>query len=100
METTLLDGPVPFDANVDGVFDYNMKPLKLGVEVTGIDLKKHIDNAKLFQRIKTDVYLHRLMVFRNQGALPVETLLAISGHFGTIFSGSFDVMNHPKSPSP
>ena len=42
---------------------YQLKPIKLGAEVRGIDLKQDID-PKIIEQIKKDVTKHRILVFK------------------------------------
>jgi len=73
-----------------------LKPLKLGAEVFGIDLKKDVP-ADVVSTIKQLVTKHRLLVFRNQGIVPGERQAQIARWFGELESTFY---KHPKSPHP
>lgn len=75
---------------------YKLRPLKLGAEVFGIDLKAPIDKATI-EEIKRDVTKHRLLVFRDQGVVPGNRQVEIAKWFGDVDSIPF--YKHPKSPS-
>ncbi len=95
----------PCNGVAKDLVDYELRPLKLGAEISKIDLKEHVDDKLLFERIKSDAHRHRLLVIRNQGEIPAESLLAMSEHFGSLFMEPFttqtnDLVNHQKAPSP
>ena len=73
---------------------YELRPIKLGCEVFGIDLKSPI-SPEVRDQIIRDVRKYRILVFRNQGVLPFEKHLEIGRWFGDIESTFYD---HPKSP--
>jgi alpha-ketoglutarate-dependent taurine dioxygenase len=84
---------------------YNTNSLKLGVEITGIQLQDHINDTALFDRIKEDVLKHRIMVFRNQGTISADSMLKMFERFGEIFHEPYTTQakylhNHPRSPAP
>jgi len=84
--------------------DVKINPLALGVEIEGIDLREHLDDVALFDRIKADCYKHRIMVFRDQGEIPAESLIKMFERFGSICDNPFitqtkDFVNHKKAPA-
>ncbi|XP_014669205.1 PREDICTED: alpha-ketoglutarate-dependent sulfate ester dioxygenase-like [Priapulus caudatus] len=70
---------------------YHMKPMKLGVAVYGIDLKKPVSEETIIQ-IKYDLLKHRLLIFKNQGIVPAERQVSLMEQFGRVIS------LHPKHP--
>ncbi|XP_070564275.1 alpha-ketoglutarate-dependent taurine dioxygenase-like [Ptychodera flava] len=75
---------------------YQLKPIKLGCEVRGIDLTKPVSDEVVAQ-IKRDVTEHRILVFKDQHNLAPVRHIQISKWFGELESSSF--YKHPKSPS-
>ena len=75
---------------------YHTNPLKLGVEVFGIDLKENI-SPETVDKIKEDLWKSRILVFRDQGEIPGERQVEIAKWFGRLDSEPF--FKHPKSPS-
>ena len=74
---------------------YSVTPLPLvGAEVRGIDLKQNTPTS-VVERIKQDVYLHRLLVFKYQGVISGERQVEISKWFGDLESTFY---KHPRSP--
>ena len=73
---------------------YELKPIKIGCEVSGIDLKQNI-SSDIIQLVKEDVKSHRLLVFRNQGVVSPSRHLEIGRWFGEIESTFY---NHSRSP--
>uniref|UniRef100_A0A1B6C9E7 TauD/TfdA-like domain-containing protein n=1 Tax=Clastoptera arizonana TaxID=38151 RepID=A0A1B6C9E7_9HEMI len=73
---------------------YQLKPIKLGCEVRGVDLK--IENRKeVIKQIKEDVLQYGLLVFKDQGAVSGNRHVEISKWFGELDSVFYQ---HPKSP--
>ena len=75
---------------------YELSPIKLGVEVHGIDLNNDVP-SEVINQIKQDVHEHRILVFRNQGAVSGQRHVEISKWFGELESTFY---KHPKSPHP
>nr|XP_002740180.1 PREDICTED: uncharacterized protein LOC100373488 [Saccoglossus kowalevskii] len=75
---------------------YKLTPIKLGCEVRGIDLGKHVSDEVIAQ-IKKDVTEHRILVFKDQHDISPERHVQISRWFGELESSAF--YKHPKSPS-
>merc|ERR1712004_792752 len=73
---------------------YELRPLKVGMEVYGISLDKSTSDSVKDQIIK-DVAKHRILVFRNQSGISPQKHLEISQWVGEIESTFYD---HPKSP--
>lgn len=73
---------------------YELKPIKIGCQVFGIDLKSNISD-EVRQSIIEDTRKHRILVFKNQGLISPERHLEIGRWFGKIESTFYD---HPKSP--
>ena len=73
---------------------YTLKQIKLGCEVTGIQLSESL-SADTVDLIRRDVTEHRLLVFKQQHHLTPELHLAVGRWFGDIESTFY---NHPKSP--
>ena len=73
---------------------YQLKPIKLGCEVTGIKLDERVSDD-VIEMIREDVTKHRLLVFKNQHNLTAEQHLLVGRWFGEIESTFYD---HPKSP--
>lgn len=83
----------------------NVTPLKLGVEITDINLQDHLNNSALFDQIREDIHKYRLMLFRNQGVVPADSLIKMFERFGEIYHEPYTTRttlthNHPKSPAP
>jgi alpha-ketoglutarate-dependent taurine dioxygenase len=84
---------------------YTITPLKLGAEIAGIHLQDHVNNSALFEKIKRDAYEHRLLLFRNQGQIPADILVAMFSSFGDTFVDPYSTQgkgeaNHVKAPAP
>lgn len=82
-----------------------MDVLKLGMEISNLNLQHYMNNTEFFDQLKSDVYKYRLIVIRNQGEITAEAMIKMSQHFGEISYEAFttrtsDMKNHPKSPSP
>ena len=75
---------------------YQLSPLKLGVEVTGISLQKDVPQA-VKEQIRQDVHKHSILVFRDQGIISGKRQVEISRWFGELDSTFY---RHPKSPDP
>lgn len=71
-------------------------PIKLGVEIRGIDLKSKL-SSETIARIKDDVHKHRLLIFKNQGIISADRHVEISTWFGSLESTFY---KHPRSPHP
>lgn len=76
---------------------YQLRQLPVwGAEVHGIDLKQDIPDS-VVNKIQQAVTEHRLVVFRDQGAVSGQRQVEISGWFGALESTFY---KHPKSPHP
>jgi alpha-ketoglutarate-dependent taurine dioxygenase len=75
---------------------YQVKPLKLGVEIQGVSLKQD-PPREVIEQIKRDVHKYRLLVFREQGILSGKRHVEISQWFGELDSTFY---RHPRSPDP
>lgn len=75
---------------------FTLRPLKLGAEVFGIDLKNPVGKATI-EKIKRNVAENRLLIFRGQGIVDGNRQVEIAKWFGEIDSTPF--YKHPKSPS-
>ena len=75
---------------------YNLKPLYLGAEILGLDLKQALSND-VIKQIKRDVTKYRILVFRNQGKIHGDRHVEIARWFGEIDNVTF--AKHPKSPN-
>jgi len=73
---------------------YETKPLKLGIEVHGVDLQRD-PTPEIIDQLKKDVNLHRLVVFRDQGIISGKRQVEISRWFGELDSTFY---RHPRSP--
>ncbi len=73
---------------------YQLKPLQLGAEVTGISLQAD-PPAEVIQQIKADVTKHRILIFRDQGDISGKRHVEISRWFGELDSTFY---RHPRSP--
>lgn len=83
-----------FSVNILQMGYYSTAPLKLGVEVRGVDLKYDI-SPEVLEKIKSDVIKHRLLVFKDQGIIEGKRQVQISQWFGSVISTFY---RHPKSP--
>lgn len=75
---------------------YQIKPVQLGCEVRGIDLKTE-NRPEVIDKIKEDVTKHRMLIFKDQGTISGERHVEISKWFGELESTFY---KHPKSPHP
>lgn len=75
---------------------YELKPVKLGCEVRGVNLAQE-NRPEVIERIKKDVTEHRLLIFKDQGVISGERHVEISRWFGELESTFY---KHPKSPHP
>ncbi|XP_072032131.1 alpha-ketoglutarate-dependent taurine dioxygenase-like [Amphiura filiformis] len=75
---------------------YEMTPIKLGVEVRGLDLSQEVLPV-VIEQIKKDVTEHRIMVFKNQSKISGHRHVEISSWFGELESTFY---KHPRSPHP
>ena len=73
-----------------------IKPLALGAEVLGIDLKNKV-SEDIIERLKEEVHKHRLILFKNQGEITGQRHVEISEWFGELESTFY---KHPRSPHP
>ncbi|CAL1542438.1 unnamed protein product [Lymnaea stagnalis] len=73
-----------------------IRPAKLGVEIRGINLLAPL-GKEMITKIKSDLYQHRLLIFKNQGVISGEDHVKISQWFGELESTFY---KHPKSPHP
>lgn len=64
---------------------YELRPIKIGCEVFGIDLKQNI-TSDVKQLVKEDVKKHRILIFRDQGIVSPSRHLEIGRWFGDIES--------------
>lgn len=79
---------------------YDTEPITdlFGVVARGLDLSNpDAVPAETVERIKHDVFKHRLVVFKGLGKLSAEAQLKISGWFGDVESTFY---RHPASPHP
>ncbi|XP_006818385.1 alpha-ketoglutarate-dependent taurine dioxygenase-like [Saccoglossus kowalevskii] len=74
---------------------YDLKPVKLGCEVRGIDIGNSIPE-EVMEQIKKDVIEHRLLIFKDQHNISPERHVRFSRWFGDLESSTFTP--HPKSP--
>ena len=63
LQSFMLQSAVCTLGGLSGMTHYQLKPIKLGAEVRGIDLKQDID-PKIIEQIKKDVTKHRILVFK------------------------------------
>ena len=75
---------------------YSITPIKLGVEVKGIDLKTE-QPAHIIDQIVKDVHKYKIMIFKNQGQVTGKRQVEISKWFGELESTFY---KHPASPDP
>ncbi|XP_047114767.1 alpha-ketoglutarate-dependent sulfonate dioxygenase-like isoform X1 [Schistocerca piceifrons] len=75
---------------------YELKPIKLGCEVRGVDLKTE-NRQEVIDEIKKDVAEHRILIFKDQGVISGQRHVEISRWFGELESTFY---KHPKSPHP
>jgi len=75
---------------------YQLSPLKLGAEVTGISLQDDLPQPVL-DELRRDVHKNCILVFRNQGILSGKRQVQISRWFGELDSTFY---RHPKLPDP
>ena len=83
-------------ASTDKHSYYQLSPLKLGAEVTGISLQ-HEPPQHVINQIRRDVHSHCILVFRDQGILTGKRQVEISKWFGELDSTFY---RHPRSPDP
>jgi len=82
--------------NVKSAVMYDLKPVKLGCEVRGVNL--HTENREeVIRQIKEDVLKHRILIFKDQGIISGERHVEISHWFGELESTFY---KHPQSPHP
>ncbi|XP_002736249.1 alpha-ketoglutarate-dependent taurine dioxygenase-like [Saccoglossus kowalevskii] len=74
---------------------YDLKPVKLGCEVRGIDIG-HPVPMRVIEQIKQDVTEHRILIFKDQHEISPKRHVRISRWFGDLESSFFT--QHPKSP--
>ncbi|XP_002736251.3 uncharacterized protein LOC100366463 [Saccoglossus kowalevskii] len=74
---------------------YDLKPVKLGCEVRGIDIG-HPVPRRVTEQIKKDVTEHRILIFKDQHNISPKRHVRISRWFGDLESSFFT--QHPKSP--
>ena len=79
---------------VGGVME--IKPVALGAEVTGINLKDPVPDD-VIQRLKEEVHKHRILIFKKQGEITGDRHVEISKWFGELESTFY---KHPRSPHP
>lgn len=72
------------------------KPMGLGMEVYGIDLKSDL-SPDTIEQIKRDTLKYRMLILKNQGVISGERHVEISKWFGEIESTFY---KHPRSPHP
>jgi len=83
-------------ASTDKHSFYQLSPLKLGVEVRGINLQEDVPQSVVDQ-IRQDVHKNYILVFRDQGILSGKRQVEISRWFGELDSTFY---RHPRSPDP
>lgn len=71
-------------------------PVKIGVEVRGIDLSADVPE-NVIDTIRKDVRKHRLLIFKDQGVISGPRHVEISQWFGELESTFY---KHPRSPHP
>ena len=74
---------------------YTLRQIKLGCEVTGVQLSQILQCSDTVEMIKRDVRDQRLLVFKHQENITPEVHLAVGRWFGEIESTFY---NHEKSP--
>nr|XP_006818384.1 PREDICTED: uncharacterized protein LOC102802154 [Saccoglossus kowalevskii] len=74
---------------------YDLKPVKLGCEIRGIDIGNPIPE-EVIEQIKKDVTEHRLLIFKDQHNISPNGHVRIGRWFGDLESSFFT--QHPKSP--
>ncbi|WAR24240.1 RDPA-like protein [Mya arenaria] len=74
----------------------DVKPAQLGVEIRGVDLNESI-SEELIKKIKSEVHVQRLLIFKNQNPISGKRQVEISKWFGDLESTFY---KHPKSPHP
>ena len=75
---------------------YQLSPLKLGAEVTGISLQDEVPQP-VIDLIRQDVHKNCILVFRDQGVVSGKRQVEISQWFGELDSTFY---RHPRSPDP
>ncbi|XP_076030549.1 alpha-ketoglutarate-dependent taurine dioxygenase-like [Oratosquilla oratoria] len=75
---------------------YQIRPIQLGCEVWGVDLKNDVPK-EVIKQIKEDVTKYRIMVFKDQGVVSGDRHVEIGKWFGEPESTFY---KHPKSPHP
>ena len=76
--------------------EMEIKPLELGAEVIGVDLKNPVSEDAI-KRLKEEVHKHRLLLLKNQGEITGNRHVEISRWFGELESTFY---KHPRSPHP
>jgi len=94
-----------FSFVITAALGYDLKPLKLGAEIAGINLREHLNDTALLDRIREDTYKHRLIVLRDQGEIPADSMIKLFERFGDIYHEPYttqtkDLTNHRKAPAP
>ena len=74
---------------------YSLRQIKLGCEVTGVQLSQILSCPNTIEMIRQDVKDHRLLVFKHQQNVTPEVHLAVGRWFGDIESTFY---NHERSP--
>ncbi len=62
---------------------YQIKPLQLGAEISGIDLNEPV-SEHVIEKIRQDVYKYRLLIFKQQGVLSTDRQVEITQWFGQV----------------
>lgn len=74
---------------------YSVQTMKLGAEITNINLSSDFDN-EILNQLKNDLHRYRLLVVRDQGVLTAGRQVAFTKLFGELEDAGF--VQHPKSP--
>ncbi|GAB1610726.1 uncharacterized protein LOC115223680 [Argonauta hians] len=75
---------------------YSLQSRVLGAEVSGVKLAEPV-SQEVIDQIKSDIHVHKFLLFRNQGVISGQRHVEISRWFGELESTFY---KHPKSPHP
>ncbi|KAL5017589.1 hypothetical protein ScPMuIL_007178 [Solemya velum] len=73
----------------------DLRPIKLGVEVRGINLSEPVSD-EVIEEIRKAIHKHRLLLFRNQTELTASQHVEVAEWFGEIAE---PISNHPTTPN-
>ena len=62
---------------------YQIKPIQLGAEISGINLNEPISEL-VIEKIKQDVHKHRLLIFKKQGMMSTDRQVEVTQWFGEV----------------